>query len=166
MHKKWLAKHLIKRLCTTYAFWNGCFQNFTKDAAAQTLLLCIIYITLFHCWCRLILWLFSDPFAAASEGLNEGAQGGLIHIRIQQRNRRQTLTTVQGLPAEYDLKLIVKTCKKVRIVFNRWIISFLLIWHGRHLGRAVIRSVQPMGCQLTLRPTPFPSESIPLMISD
>ena len=58
----------------------------------------------------------SDPFAAASEGLNEGAQGGLIHIRIQQRNRRKTLTTVQGLPAEYDLKKIVKTCKKVRAV--------------------------------------------------
>jgi len=53
-----------------------------------------------------------DPFAAASEGLNEGSQSGLIHIRIQQRNRRKTLTTVQGLPAEYDLKKIVKACKK------------------------------------------------------
>ena len=36
---------------------------------------------------------------------------GLVHIRIQQRNGRKTLTTVQGLSAEYDFKKIVKvTC--------------------------------------------------------
>ncbi|XP_034654877.1 eukaryotic translation initiation factor eIF1-like [Drosophila subobscura] len=37
---------------------------------------------------------------------------GLVHIRIQQRNGRKTLTTVQGLSAEYDLKKIVRSCKK------------------------------------------------------
>lgn len=32
--------------------------------------------------------------------------------RIQQRNGRKTLTTVQGLSADYDLKKIVRACKK------------------------------------------------------
>lgn len=36
-----------------------------------------------------------------------------MHIRIQQRNGRKTLTTVQGLSSEYDLKKIVRACKKV-----------------------------------------------------
>ena len=40
-------------------------------------------------------------------------QDGLVHVRIQQRNGRKTLTTIQGLSAEYDLKAIVKACKKV-----------------------------------------------------
>jgi hypothetical protein len=37
---------------------------------------------------------------------------GLVHIRIQQRNGRKTLTTVQGLSSNYDLKKIVRSCKK------------------------------------------------------
>ena len=37
---------------------------------------------------------------------------GLVHIRIQQRNGRKTLTTVQGLSDEYDLKKIIKVAKK------------------------------------------------------
>lgn len=52
-----------------------------------------------------------DPFA---DDINEGSSSkvGNIHIRIQQRNGRKTLTTVQGIPIEYDLKRIVKACKK------------------------------------------------------
>ena len=38
---------------------------------------------------------------------------GLVHIRIQQRNGRKTLTTVQGLSSEYDFKKIVKVAKRV-----------------------------------------------------
>ena len=53
-----------------------------------------------------------DPFADAAKGDDEGGQDGLVHIRIQQRNGRKTLTTVQGLSAEYDLKKIVRACKK------------------------------------------------------
>ena len=49
-----------------------------------------------------------DPFAG-DEG---GVQEGLVHIRIQQRNGRKTLTTIQGLSAKYDLKRIVRACKK------------------------------------------------------
>lgn len=54
--------------------------------------------------------LFLDPFAVSTG--NEDSQG-LVHIRIQQRNGRKTLTTVQGLSASYDLKKIVRSCKKV-----------------------------------------------------
>jgi len=53
-----------------------------------------------------------DPFADANKGNQEGVQDGLIHIRIQQRNGRKTLTTVQGISTEYDKKKIVKACKK------------------------------------------------------
>jgi len=53
-----------------------------------------------------------DPFADANKGDDQGAQDGLIHIRIQQRNGRKTLTTVQGIADSYDKKKIVKACKK------------------------------------------------------
>jgi len=57
---------------------------------------------------------FPDPFADAIKGSDDDVQDGLVHIRIQQRNGRKTLTTVQGLSSEYDLKKIVRACKKVR----------------------------------------------------
>merc|ERR1712217_709533 len=44
-----------------------------------------------------------DPFAEAQD---------YIHIRIQQRNGRKTLTTVQGLPKKFDQKKILKVIKK------------------------------------------------------
>ena len=37
-----------------------------------------------------------------------------MHIRIQQRNGRKTLTTVQGLSDAFDKKRIVRALKKVR----------------------------------------------------
>ena len=42
-----------------------------------------------------------DPFADESEGV--GNQNGCIHIRIQQRTGRKTLTTVEGILADKDL---------------------------------------------------------------
>lgn len=56
---------------------------------------------------------FADPFADANKGSEDDVQDGLVHIRIQQRNGRKTLTTVQGLSSDYDLKKIVRACKKV-----------------------------------------------------
>nr|ACO10483.1 translation factor SUI1 homolog [Caligus rogercresseyi]ACO11036.1 translation factor SUI1 homolog [Caligus rogercresseyi] len=53
-----------------------------------------------------------DPFADAAKGDDESVQDGLVHIRIQQRSGRKTLTTIQGLSNEYDLKKIVRACKK------------------------------------------------------
>lgn len=61
------------------------------------------------------LRLFADPFADAIKGSDDDVQDGLVHIRIQQRNGRKTLTTVQGLSSEYDLKKIVRACKKVSV---------------------------------------------------
>ena len=58
-----------------------------------------------------------DPFADAIKADDQCVQDGLIHIRIQQRNGRKTLTTVQGIAENYDKKKIVKACKKVRIVY-------------------------------------------------
>ncbi|KAM9784614.1 eukaryotic translation initiation factor 1 [Syngnathus typhle] len=55
-----------------------------------------------------------DPFADATKGddcLPTGKED-YIHIRIQQRNGRKTLTTVQGIAAEYDKKKLVKAFKK------------------------------------------------------
>ncbi|TKA23917.1 Eukaryotic translation initiation factor eIF-1 [Salinomyces thailandicus] len=57
-----------------------------------------------------------DPFAEAGDD-NSGQtsrenQSGYIHIRIQQRNGRKTLTTVQGLPKKFDQKKILKVIKK------------------------------------------------------
>ena len=54
-----------------------------------------------------------DPFADTT-GEDDAGPGdqGLVHIRIQQRNGRKTLTTVQGLSSEYDFKKIVKVAKK------------------------------------------------------
>ena len=59
------------------------------------------------------LLLVLDPFADATKGADDNVQDGFVHIRIQQRNGRKTLTTVQGLSSEYDKKKIVRACKKV-----------------------------------------------------
>ena len=41
-----------------------------------------------------------------------GGKGDLIHIRVQQRNGRKCITTIQGLDAALDLKKILKAIKK------------------------------------------------------
>jgi translation initiation factor 1 len=55
-----------------------------------------------------------DPFTDASKGddlLSAGTED-YIHIRIQQRNSRKTLTTVQGIADDYDKKKLMKAIKK------------------------------------------------------
>ncbi|THH12176.1 hypothetical protein EW146_g7799 [Bondarzewia mesenterica] len=56
-----------------------------------------------------------DPFAdddVLAGQQDVGGQQNYIHIRIQQRNGRKTLTTLQGLPVEYDAKKLLKAFKK------------------------------------------------------
>ncbi|QSZ30799.1 hypothetical protein DSL72_000357 [Monilinia vaccinii-corymbosi] len=53
-----------------------------------------------------------DPFAEADEEPGDQKAAEYIHIRIQQRNGRKTLTTVQGLPKKFDQKKILKVIKK------------------------------------------------------
>ncbi|XP_035304568.1 eukaryotic translation initiation factor 1-like [Cricetulus griseus] len=47
-----------------------------------------------------------DPFADATKGddLLPAGTDDYIHIRIQQKNARKTLTTVQGIADDYDKK--------------------------------------------------------------
>ncbi|ETE57462.1 Eukaryotic translation initiation factor 1b, partial [Ophiophagus hannah] len=55
-----------------------------------------------------------DPFTDATKGddLLPAGTEDYIHIRIQQRNGRKTLTTVQGIADDYDKKKLVKAFKK------------------------------------------------------
>jgi len=57
-----------------------------------------------------------DPFAdAQDQDTGETTQKQTqtnIHIRIQQRNGRKTLTTIEGIPSKFDLKKILKVIKK------------------------------------------------------
>ena len=57
---------------------------------------------------QILTFFIPDPFA-----VDKSEQEGLIHIRIQQRNGRKTLTTVQGISDKYDKKKLVKYFKKV-----------------------------------------------------
>ncbi|KDN36094.1 translation initiation factor SU [Tilletiaria anomala UBC 951] len=60
----------------------------------------------------------SSKQAGVEAGVADGGakkkapQDRYIHIRIQQRNGRKTLTTLQGLPKEYDPKKLIKAFKK------------------------------------------------------
>jgi len=52
-----------------------------------------------------------DDFGDGIEG-DMGPNKGYIHIRIQQRNGRKSLTTCQGLANDLDVKRILKAIKK------------------------------------------------------
>lgn len=80
-----------------------------------------------------VISFFPDPFADANQLDDKGLQDGLIHIRIQQRNGRKTLTTVQGIADSYDKKKIVKACKKVIIT-----LQLLVLIHHHVLDCAVL----------------------------
>jgi translation initiation factor 1 len=58
-----------------------------------------------------------DPFADTGDK-DELKIAGYIHIRIQQRNGRKTISTVQGLPSEIDQKRLLKAFKKVTVYVN------------------------------------------------
>jgi len=53
-----------------------------------------------------------DPFENANDDTDIASD---IHIRVQQRNGRKSITTIQGLDADLDLKRI---CKAMKRVFN------------------------------------------------
>ncbi len=55
-----------------------------------------------------------DPFADDTEtkATNAADSKDYVHVRVQQRNGKKCLTTVQGLPAAYDYKKILKALKK------------------------------------------------------
>ena len=113
----------------------------------------------------------TDPFADEGDPLGStqdvGSQSNYIHIRIQQRNGRKTLTTLQGLPKgsslldlhkptllltscpEYDLKKLLKAFKKV----SPWLRFYGLRAHGSALeggARLTIHHCQEFACNGTL----------------
>ncbi|KAL3850845.1 hypothetical protein ACJIZ3_012727 [Penstemon smallii] len=54
-----------------------------------------------------------DPFAEANAGdSSAGSKKEYVHIRVQQRNGRKRLTTVQGLKEEFSYSKILKDLKK------------------------------------------------------
>merc|ERR1711934_1138565 len=53
----------------------------------------------------------SKKDASAEEELGDQNKN-LVHIRVQQRNGRKCITTVQGLDSQLDLKKILKAIKK------------------------------------------------------
>ncbi|RPA75934.1 translation initiation factor SU [Ascobolus immersus RN42] len=52
----------------------------------------------------------NDPFA---DDVGDTKPKDYVHIRIQQRNGRKTLTTVQGLSKDYSPKALLKAFKKI-----------------------------------------------------
>ena len=50
----------------------------------------------------------TDPFAKSEKGKDSSK----IHVRMQQRNGRKCITTVQGLADDLDIKRIAKALKK------------------------------------------------------
>ncbi|GAB4823454.1 hypothetical protein N2152v2_010500 [Parachlorella kessleri] len=54
-----------------------------------------------------------DPFADTGVTDKKGGDNkDYVHIRVQQRNGKKCLTTVQGLDQSYDYKKILKALKK------------------------------------------------------
>ena len=60
-----------------------------------------------------------------------------VHIRIQQRNGRKTITTLQGIEEKYDQKKLAKAFKKVQI-FD----GFSLIFFVRKVVSSIIESIK------------------------
>eukprot|EP00310_Coccolithus_braarudii_P022272 CAMPEP_0183353724 /NCGR_PEP_ID=MMETSP0164_2-20130417/34668_1 /TAXON_ID=221442 /ORGANISM="Coccolithus pelagicus ssp braarudi, Strain PLY182g" /LENGTH=117 /DNA_ID=CAMNT_0025526453 /DNA_START=304 /DNA_END=657 /DNA_ORIENTATION=+ len=55
---------------------------------------------------------FDDDRHREGEQQSKDVQKDLVHIRVQQRNGRKCITTVQGLDKSLDLKKIIKAVKK------------------------------------------------------
>ncbi|XP_022879951.1 protein translation factor SUI1 homolog 2-like isoform X1 [Olea europaea var. sylvestris] len=53
-----------------------------------------------------------DPFAEANADNSGAGSKEYVHIRVQQRNGRKSLTTVQGLKKEFSYNKILKDLKK------------------------------------------------------
>ncbi|KAL6567475.1 hypothetical protein OROGR_001143 [Orobanche gracilis] len=53
-----------------------------------------------------------DPFADTNAGDSGAGSKEYVHIRIQQRNGRKSLTTVQGVKKDFSYTKILKDLKK------------------------------------------------------
>lgn len=57
-------------------------------------------------------FIFGDPFAEANAEDSGAGKKDYVHVRIQQRNGRKSLTTVQGLKKDFSYNKILKDLKK------------------------------------------------------
>lgn len=60
--------------------------------------------------------IFNNTFTEFSDeetGEQQLLQDSYIHIRSQQRNGKKSITIIQNMPDEYDLKKLVKALRKV-----------------------------------------------------
>ncbi len=60
--------------------------------------------------------IFNNAFTEFSDeetGEQQLLQDSYVHIRSQQRNGKKSITIIQNMPDEYDLKKIVKALRKV-----------------------------------------------------
>ncbi|XP_062224939.1 protein translation factor SUI1 homolog 2-like [Phragmites australis] len=53
-----------------------------------------------------------DPLADAARAEDAAAAKDVVHLRVQQRNGRKALTTVQGLSAGYNFDKILRDLKR------------------------------------------------------
>eukprot|EP01092_Planopodium_desertum_P010007 TRINITY_DN4400_c0_g1_i1.p1 TRINITY_DN4400_c0_g1~~TRINITY_DN4400_c0_g1_i1.p1 ORF type:complete len:126 (+),score=22.22 TRINITY_DN4400_c0_g1_i1:44-379(+) len=53
-----------------------------------------------------------DPFKDAEDGFVDSKKENLVHIRIQKRNGRKSITTIQGMADDLDLKKLLKAFRK------------------------------------------------------
>ena len=79
-------------------------------------ILSLVLVDLYMCACESdgVASSLIDPFAEANAE-DSGAGPGTkdyVHVRIQQRNGRKSLTTVQGLKKEFSYNKILKDLKK------------------------------------------------------
>ena len=58
--------------------------------------------------CYVVISFGADPFSSK----NDDKDNTKIHVRVQQRNGRKCITTVQGLGSDLDLKKIARALKK------------------------------------------------------
>ncbi|OAE30089.1 hypothetical protein AXG93_1112s1050 [Marchantia polymorpha subsp. ruderalis] len=66
-----------------------------------------------------------DPFAEANAEDSGAGSKDYVHVRVQQRNGRKSLTTVQGLKKEFNYNKILKDFKKLDRLFA--IAAFILL---------------------------------------
>ncbi len=74
------------------------FSNPTGETQSRNCLLFIIIVSF-----------VTDPFASRD---GEGKDSSKIHVRVQQRNGRKCITTIQGLADDLDIKKISRALKK------------------------------------------------------
>mmetsp|Transcript_20015 Transcript_20015/g.60490 ORF Transcript_20015/g.60490 Transcript_20015/m.60490 type:complete len:92 (+) Transcript_20015:379-654(+) len=68
-------------------------------------------------------FLCTDPFAEAGD--NEDSGKDYVHIRVQQRNGKKSLTTIQGLEKNFDYKKVLKAFKKGELSRRSTFVSWL-----------------------------------------